>query len=667
MLGLALGAAKMIGGAAKAKAGRGARFARNMMGRGKGDGGGGSSAIVARPSSSIIPKPDESSAIVKVPKAKRTYVRLGMEGHLINIRDNVTAIDDYLKGTIAAQKKEIEDKKKQGSEQRRAKQEQKLEKPKKNKKLDMKGMKMPKTGILDGIINFIANVLMGMLVLKLMEFGEAIEKSGVLQFIGKAADFVLKFGGKLLDGLMSFIDKAYQLYDGLGDKVAEVFGEDGRKAFDDFSSTLNKVLNATISVALVAAALSGGMGKIPVDKQAIKQLKNLPGKNLKQKKKLLRRYVSRYGRRAAERRFGKAAVQQLGGRFARSAATNLARRTAVGVIGKAGTRQFLRTMKNYVSPVVKRIPLIGALIDFALNYFVFKEPIGRAAFMAIGAGLGTWVGGLLGTAIPIPLVGTAIGAFLGAAGGDILGGAIYDMIFGGQSEDAAKQAVAAQGEAIDKKDQPAQPKTPAVSSRQPSGDIPSSISSGTGGTYEESASGTKRAGDLGRYIYKTLTPQAKAADGVGDFSYASEHPDFGGSFKRSYNSWHNVNRAIDIGGFWPEDQKKILAKILEFNQQTGATPVELLYGKPGTPQSGTHKDHVHIAYEGGGYVDGKYDMNRIKTYASYEAGNSDPIVIPLPLPQQTPAPQTYGDNQQITSVISGGEISNPFEFLDFQG
>ena len=107
-----------------------------------------------------------------------------------------------------------------------------------------------------------------------------------------------------------------------------------------------------------------------------------------------------------ERKFGKAAVQQLGGRFA-DLLPLICRRTAVGVIGKAGTRQFLRTMKNYVSPVVKRIPLIGALIDFALNYFVFKEPIGRAAFMAIGAGLGTWVGGLLGTAIPIPLVGTA--------------------------------------------------------------------------------------------------------------------------------------------------------------------------------------------------------------------------------------------------------------------
>ena len=674
MLGLALGAARMIGGAAKAKAGKGARFARNMMGRGEGDGGGGGGALVARPSSSIVPRPIESSAIVKAPKVKRTYVRLGMEGHLINIRDNVTAIDDYLKGTIAAQKKEIEDKKKEGSEQRRAKQEQKLEKPKKNQKFNMKGMKMPKTGILDGIFNFIANVLMGMLVLKLMEFNEAIGKSGVLQFIGDAADFVLKFGGKLLDGLITFIDKAYQLYDGLGNKVAEVFGEDGKKAFDDFSSTLNKVLNATISIALVAAALSKGMGKIPVNKQAIKQIKNLPGTNIKQKKKLLRRYISRYGRRAAERKFGKAAVQELGGRFARSAATNLVRRTAVGVIGKAGTRQFLRTMKNYVSPIVKKIPLIGALIDFALNYFVFKEPIGRAAFMAIGAGLGTWIGGLVGTAIPIPLAGTAIGAFVGGVGGDILGGAIYDMIFDGESEDSVKQRIKAEGEATDKEEytggrsmaqrffDPLQ-----VFSKDQPGDIPSSISSGTGGTYEESASGTKRAGDLGRYIYKTLTPQAKASDGVGDFSYASEHPDFGGSFKRSYNSWHNVNRAIDIGGFWPEDQKKILAKILEFNQQTGATPVELLYGKPGTPKSGTHRDHVHVAYEGGGYVDGKYDMNRIKTYASYEAGNSDPIVIPLPLPQQSPAPQTYGDNQQMPMIMSGGDRTNPFEFLDFQG
>ena len=104
------------------------------------------------------------------------------------------------------------------------------------------------------------------------------------------------------------------------------------------------------------------------------------------------------------------------------------------------------------------------------------------------------------------------------------------------------------------------PATPNVQPGQPgssqpaSSNIPPNISSGTGGKKERDPAKTKIAGDLGRYIYKTLTPQAKASDGVGDFSYASEHPDFGGSFKRSYDSWHNYDRAIDIGGFWPQDQ-----------------------------------------------------------------------------------------------------------------
>ena len=89
----------------------------------------------------------------------------------------------------------------------------------------------------------------------------------------------------------------------------------------------------------------------------------------------------------------------------------------------------LKAAKKIISPIVKRIPFIGALIDFALNYFVFKEPLGRSAFMAIGAGVGAWIGGMLGTLIPVPFVGTAIGTFLGGMGGDKLGGFIYDGIF----------------------------------------------------------------------------------------------------------------------------------------------------------------------------------------------------------------------------------------------
>ena len=101
-------------------------------------------------------------------------------------------------------------------------------------------------------------------------------------------------------------------------------------------------------------------------------------------------------------------------------------------LGKTGLKTGLKALKSakkIISPIVKKIPFIGALIDFALNYFVFKEPLGKSAFMAIGAGVGAWLGGMLGTLIPVPFVGTAIGAFIGGAGGDMLAGAIYDAIF----------------------------------------------------------------------------------------------------------------------------------------------------------------------------------------------------------------------------------------------
>ena len=106
--------------------------------------------------------------------------------------------------------------------------------------------------------------------------------------------------------------------------------------------------------------------------------------------------------------------------------------TAAKTTGKSTLKAVsgtLKSAKKIISPIVKKIPFVGALIDFALNYFVFKEPLGKSAFMSIGAGVGAWLGGMLGTLIPVPFVGTAIGAFIGGAGGDMLAGAIYDAIF----------------------------------------------------------------------------------------------------------------------------------------------------------------------------------------------------------------------------------------------
>jgi hypothetical protein len=87
----------------------------------------------------------------------------------------------------------------------------------------------------------------------------------------------------------------------------------------------------------------------------------------------------------------------------------------------------LKSLQKVVSPIVKKIPFIGALLDFVLNYFVFKEPLGRAAFMAIGAGLAAWLGGIVGSVVPVG--GTLVGAALGGWAGDKLAGMLYDAIF----------------------------------------------------------------------------------------------------------------------------------------------------------------------------------------------------------------------------------------------
>jgi len=253
---------------------------------------------------------------------------------------------------------------------------------------------------------------------------------------------------------------------------------------------------------------------------------------------------------------------------------------------------------------------------------------------------------------------------------------------------------------------PTAPNVKPGSSQPASSNIPDNISSGTGGPMVRSAKGTKLAGDLGRYIQSELVSAAQSGEGYmgGDYLRITEHPDFGGSFKRNYKSWHNVDRGIDIGGFWPKDQKKILAKVLEFNEKRGVQPVELLYGKPGTPKAGTHGDHVHVAYEKGGMtLDGPHMamigekgreividndssvaevtpmllainaakdkqgvLDAIRDYAPYDERSNQVVVID---DSDSKNMQDTGDQGGSTMILplGGTSYDNSFDFLDYQG
>ena len=120
-------------------------------------------------------------------------------------------------------------------------------------------------------------------------------------------------------------------------------------------------------------------------------------------------------------------------------------------IAKTGTKQLLKQFKLFYKAgpgkLLKRIPFIGAIADALINIFVFKEPVAKAVFMATGAGIGAWAGGIAAAAAGsvIPFLGTAVGGTLGAiAGGmigDALGGLLYDVTIGkGKTEGAAEGA-----------------------------------------------------------------------------------------------------------------------------------------------------------------------------------------------------------------------------------
>ena len=207
--------------------------------------------------------------------------------------------------------------------------------------------------------------------------------------LAAVANFVIDWGGKLLNAFVTLIDWGYKIYDGVRGTVGNLFGESGMKMFDTLSNTFKLLLNTALIAAMVGAR-SGMFGGGP-GPGGLTRVGGVRGV----KPTAVTRYAQRYGRNAAVKKFGEKAVQRYGGTAARSTATKLGRKGLTSILGKSGSKTFLKVVKKFVSPTIKRIPVIGALIDFALNVFVFKEPIGKAAFKAIGAGLGAWILGRL--------------------------------------------------------------------------------------------------------------------------------------------------------------------------------------------------------------------------------------------------------------------------------
>jgi hypothetical protein len=304
---------------------------------------------------------------------------------LIQINSRTVKIEKLLGRENKRLKSQIKKVRVSSEKETRAKKETRLEtKDKKDKeKGGKKGMGLPGGGLFDGVKKFINGILIGYVALRLLPFLPKLLE--ILPVLVKVGDFLVDGILVLLDGFGTFLNGAYELRDKTIGFLKQVGGDGAVKAFEQFEGALDKVLMALIGVGAIMTFSGSNQG----------------GRN-----------ATRRG--GAGRRVPPAQ---------RSAATKFTRNAAVRLFGKRGTRAGLKLLKNFISPVVKRIPIIGTFIDFVLNYFVFKEPLGRAAFAAIGSG----VLGAIGAGFGGPL-----GMIIGGFAGDFAGKKLYDIFFKGK-------------------------------------------------------------------------------------------------------------------------------------------------------------------------------------------------------------------------------------------
>jgi murein DD-endopeptidase MepM/ murein hydrolase activator NlpD len=400
----------------------------------------------------LLPPP--SSALVKVGKIKTskksennstdsTNTIDAIKKELEKIKENLKKIHSLVLFNNKLIEKDLKLKRLTAERSRFAKKEKRLETKDPEKKDEKDDKSIPKLGIFDRINRFITFTLLGWVAVRLVKYlPKLLEFSKNLLPV---MEFFSSFTANFFKGVVDFIDFGYDAYDKVKDFVKGIGGEPFEKAFDDFSSNLNKFVNLAIIAGIAASGGTDfGLGKKPgklgsrlgggsSQKLTIQErVKNSRIRNIQRKygpsarkiyENALNNGKTPQQAEAAVRKGIKKGVSIRPGADSLSAKTakkgsvlsrgvgKSVNRLSTKVLGKAG--------KKLVGKAFGKIPIIGGLVSFIISV-LSGEPVGRAAAKAVGFSIGS----ALGTFIPVPFVGTILGGMLG----DIVGGALYDTL-----------------------------------------------------------------------------------------------------------------------------------------------------------------------------------------------------------------------------------------------
>ena len=311
---------------------------------------------------------------------------------------------------------------KRRQEEKRRVREEAIEKKKKAKK-ESKSSLLPKLktpatlkSIFSSIGNFLLFLAGGILFNKfnaLEPLLMGISKS--LEVIGAGVQIFANVVGAITD----FIDSSYKGYDKIKKQISNITGL-SEEQVADFAGKLNKVINGTI---IAAMAVLRGLPRIMRMRKP--PITSTPTTNIPRSGQFMGGRRTGIDLVKGTRTIGgKVVSAQSASRYTQSVTRFISGKANAGDMLRLLRRGFFKPFAKFSLKGLKVLPFgIGAFIDFIIQYFVFKEPAGRAAFKAIGAGLFGFLGTLIGG--PFALF-TGIG---GAMLGDVAGSLLYDAIF----------------------------------------------------------------------------------------------------------------------------------------------------------------------------------------------------------------------------------------------
>ena len=398
------------------------------------------------------------SAIIKSPPIKVKDPKLQTEGskigfEKINIKiENIAkisgSIDDALKGQY---KEELERRKRRKAalaRLRRRRREKLLEGSK--RALDSASGVLSGIGKAFNIMDFIKNILLGGLLLfllksfkKIVDALNFVKKNAYILFASlRAVLQAFKLGGsKILLFFKSVLKAPINLIKNGLKGFFKLFGNLLKKGGSVIGNGLRRIGNALFDLGVaaikrikdLARAVGSGLKKgVQAAKDLFKFLKNTaPLKKLRGAlagggKFLKKAFVTpiapalKTGKRVVTTGItkGKDLAIAVKGKISPFLRKFLGEKTAQEA---AGIAPFLKKLKGPLGKI--KIPILGPAIVLAVNLLDPEVSAEESIFKALGTGIGE----VLGTLVPIPILGTLVGGILGEYGGSLL----YTLLRGG--------------------------------------------------------------------------------------------------------------------------------------------------------------------------------------------------------------------------------------------